>query len=105
MREYTVNQLTKDLKCYSTRGRAAFYDQELLSYGSFSRTSSAVVWIKRKHEHKILKSFMSKSKFPHSQKRTKKYSSKYSGCRSVISIAQNFGHGQNKNLSLYTRQI
>ena len=33
-------------------GRTAFYDQPLRSYGSFSRTRSAVSWIKRKYNYK-----------------------------------------------------
>ena len=41
--------------------------------------------------------------FPQSPKRTKKYSSKCNGYRSVINIVQNFGYVQNKNLNLYTR--
>ena len=49
--------------------------------------------------------FPSKNKFPQSPKSTKKYSSKYNCYRSVINIAQNFGHVHNKNFSLYTRQI
>ena len=43
--------------------RAALYDQPLLSYGSFSRTSSTVFWIKRKHKHKILINFLLAIKF------------------------------------------
>ena len=39
-----------------------------------------------------MKIFSSKKKFPQSPKSTKKYSSKYNGNRSVINIAQNFGH-------------
>ena len=54
------------------RGRAAFYDQQLLSYGSFPRTNSAVFWIKRRHKQKIFKNFLSKNKFPQSPKITKK---------------------------------
>ena len=83
-------------------GRAAFYDQSHLSYGSFSRTSSAVFCIKRKHKHnKILKLFLSKTSFYNLQKVLKKCSSKYNDYKSVINIAKNFGHVQNEIL-IYT---
>ena len=100
MRGYIVNLLTEDQKRYAMRDQAAFYDQPLLNYGSFSRTSSTVFWIKRKHKYKILKNFQSKNNFPISLKITKKYSSKYNDYMSVINIAQNFGHVQNKNFNL-----
>ena len=51
--------------------RAALYDQPLLSYGSFSRTSSAVFWIKRKHKYKILNNFLLTIKFSQSLESTK----------------------------------
>ena len=100
-----VDKRLKTLKRYSTRDRVASCDQQLLSYGSFSRTSSATFLIKRKHKYKILKGFFAKIKFPQSPKRTTNYSSKCNGYRSVINIVQNFGYVQNKNLNLYARQI
>ena len=86
------------------RGRAAFYDQSIMSYRNFLRTSSAEFWIRRKHKYQILKSFPSKNNFTQSPRSTEKFSSKYNGYRSVIDIAQNFEHVQNKNFNLYTRQ-
>ena len=59
-------------KRYSTTRWTAFCHQPLLSYGSFSRTSSTAFWIKRKHKHQVLNNFLSKNKFPQSPKRTKK---------------------------------
>ena len=81
------------------RGSAAFYGQELLSYGSFPRTSFAVFRRKRKQEYNILKFFFSKKMVPQTPKRTENYSSKYNDYRTVLNIAQNFGH------VLCTRQI
>ena len=52
-----------------------------------------------------MKMFYFKNKFPQLPKITKKYSSKYNGYRPVINIANNFGHVQNKNFNLCTRQI
>ena len=104
MRGYFVDQSTQDQKLYSKRSGAAFYDQLLQSYELFSRTSAAVFWIKRKHEYKILKNFLSRKNFPQSPESTKKYSSKFNSYRSIIDIAQNFEHVQN-NFNLYTRHI
>ena len=92
---YIENQSTEDWKRYSTRGRAAFYDQQLLSYGSLSRTSSAIFWIKWKYKYKILKHFLSKNKFPQSPMQwlmiCHKYCPKFRTC--------------SKNFNFYTRQI
>ena len=52
-----------DYKCYSSRGRIAFYNQPLMNYGNFSLTSF-IFWIKRKHEYKILKNLSLRNKFP-----------------------------------------
>ena len=49
--------------------------------------------------------FLSKKMIPQTPKRTENYSSKYNDYRSVINIAQNFGHVQHKNLNLCARQI
>ena len=46
----------------------------------------------------ILNNFSSKNKFPQSANN----GSKYNGYRSVIYVAQNFGHVQNKNLQRRT---
>ena len=48
---------------------------------SFSKTSSAVFWIKRKYWYKILKKFLSKKMFPQSPKSTKKYNFKYNSSK------------------------
>ena len=51
------------------RDQAAFYEQPLLSNGSFSKTSSTVFLLKRKSKYKkFLKNFLSKNKFPHLEK-------------------------------------
>ena len=71
-------------------GWAVLYDQPLLSYGSFSRISSAVFWIKRKHKYKILNNFLLTIKFSQS-------------LESTINTVQNFGYVQNKNSNLGTR--
>ena len=54
------------------------------------------------------KKFCQETSFRYLQKVLKKYSSKcckYNGYRSVINIAQNFGHFHNKNFNFYTRQM
>ena len=94
----------------SNEGSGSFLRLTTTELWKFSRTSSAVCWIKRKHSYKILKKFSSKNKFPQSPKSNKKYiskynSSKWNGYRSVINIALNFEHVQIKNFNLYTRQI
>ena len=63
--------MDRRLKRYSTTGRVGFYDQQLLSYGSFSRTSSVVFWIKRKHKYNILNFFGQKISFHNLQKELK----------------------------------
>ena len=55
-------------------------------------TKHFTMWIKRKHKCKSFWKFFRKNKFPQSPKRTKKYSSKYTGYGSVINIVQNFEH-------------
>ena len=52
-----------------------------------------------------MKSFLWKKKFSQSPKSTKICSFKYNGYRSVINIAQKFGHVHNNNFNLCTRQI
>ena len=42
MRAYIVHQSIEHLKCDSTRGRAAFYDQPFLSYEGFCKINCAV---------------------------------------------------------------
>ena len=44
------------------KSRAAFYDQPLLSYGSFSRTSSAAFLDKKTDKYKIFKIFCQKKR-------------------------------------------
>ena len=89
------------------KSRAAFYDQPLLSYGSFSRTSSAAFLDKKTDKYKIFKIFCQKKKkqFPTFPKKQKKYSSKHNGYRFVVNIAQNFVNDYNKNFYLCTRHI
>ena len=56
------------------KSRAAFYDQPLLSYESFSRTSSAAFLDKKTDKYKIFKIFCQKKKknsFQHLQKNKK----------------------------------
>ena len=64
-----------------------------------------VLFLDKKKKRQDFEIFLSKNKFPQYPKITKKYSSKYNDYRSVINIAQNFEHVQNKNLNLYTRQM
>ena len=74
------------------RDQAAFYEQPLLSNRSFSKTSSANFWLKRKSKNKnVLKIFCQKNQVSTFWKSNKKCSSKYNSYRSVINIAQNFG--------------
>ena len=64
MRGYIKNQSTEHYKRYSTSGRPAFYDQLLLSYGSFSLTSSAFVEKKENiNLRRFLKIFCQKTSF------------------------------------------
>ena len=89
------------------KSRAAFYGQPLLSYGSFSRTSSAAFLDKKTDKYKIFKIFcQKKNSFQHLQKKKKKkYSSKHNGYIFVVNIAQNFVNDYNKNFYLCTRHI
>ena len=41
----------------------------------------------------------------HSLKTIKKYDFKYSGYRSIINVATNFGHARNNNFNLYNKYI
>ena len=49
--------IDRGLRTLLNEGSGSFYDGQLLSYGSFSRTSSAVFGMKRKHKYEILKFF------------------------------------------------
>ena len=79
--------------------------------GSFLRLFTSELWKlcrfldKKKRWFKIFKHFLSKNKFTQSTKSTKNCSFKYNGYRSMITVAQNFGHIHNKDFNLYTRQI
>ena len=78
MRRYIVNQLIEHQRRTSTRSWIGLLNQPLLSCESFSRPSPAIFWMKRKHKYKeILTNFFQKSKFPQSQKSTKKYRSSF----------------------------
>ena len=66
MREYIVNESIEHEKCYSLRGRVAFYDQVFQSYGSY--------WfLDKKHKYnKTLKIFSLKNKSFHNLQKVSK---------------------------------
>ena len=90
MREYIVNESTEHQKCYSLRNRAAFYDQPVLSYGSYW------VWNKKKYKcKKTLKKLFLKNISVHNLQKV----SKSTVLNAMIYDKINLTKATSKNLS------